>query len=474
MPLLPPHRRHNPRADLTSLRSGGLVHHSAAIHPMKPLPVHKPLNSILIKPAGADCNLDCGYCFYLDRAGTPRPGYQDSHGLHRQQGRRMPEEVQEALIRQMMRSGSQQVSFGWQGGEPTLMGLDFFQRVINLQRQYGSSGQVVGNGLQTNGLLIDEPWCDFLRQTNWLVGLSIDGPAHVHDHYRLARNGKPTYEMVRAAAMLMRARNVEYNALTVVSDYSVQFAKEIYTHHKDLGIRFMQFISCVETDPQDSSRAAPFSVQAQAYGQFLCDLFDCWKADFRNGRPTTSVRFFDSIFHTYVHVPPPECTLLPECGNYVVVEYNGDVFSCDFFVERRWKLGNVLKDSLVEMLNSPRQREFGELKARMPRECTVCSWKDHCQGGCIKDRLRDPADRGSNHFCRSFIRFFEHADSELKRLGEEWLREQRILAERERMMHHLRALHSNSTPIERPAPRPQRNSPCPCGSGKKYKHCCGR
>ena len=441
---------------------------------MKPLVVHKPLNSILIKPTGADCNIDCSYCFYLDRAGTPRPGYQEALGPHRQQGRRMSGEVQEALIRQAMRAGSQQVSFGWQGGEPTLAGLEFFQRIVSLQRQYGSSGQVVGNGLQTNGLLIDEPWCDFLRQTNWLVGLSIDGPQHVHDHYRITRNGKPTYERVRAAALLMRARNVEYNALTVVSDYSVQFAREIYAHHKDLGIRFMQFIPCVERDPENPSRAASFSVSAEDYGRFLCDLFDCWKADFKSGRPTTSVRYFDSIFHTYVNVPPPECTLLPECGNYVVVEYNGDVFSCDFFVEEEWKLGNVLNGSLLEMLNSQRQKEFGLLKARMPEECYPCQWKSHCYGGCTKDRLRDPADQGSNHFCRSFIRFFEHSDKELKRLAEEWKREQRILEEREQIVRHLRTVHSPPIPVNRAAAHPQRNSPCPCGSGKKYKHCCGK
>ncbi len=386
----------------------------------------------------------------------------------------MPQEVQEALIRQAMRAGSQQISFGWQGGEPTLLGLDFFQRTISLQRQYGVSGQVVGNGLQTNGLLINEAWCDFLRQTHWLVGLSIDGPAEVHDHYRRTRNDKPTYEMVRAAAILMRARNVEYNALTVVSNHSVHFAKEIYAHHKELGIRFMQFIPCVERDPRNPGKAASFSVSAEDYGCFLCDLFDYWKADFRGGRPTTSIRFFDSIFHTYVQIPPPECTLLPECGNYMVVEYNGDVFACDFFVEEEWKLGNVLTGSLLEMLNSGRQKEFGQIKAHMPRECAACQWKSHCQGGCIKDRLRDPADMGSNHFCGSFIRFFEHSDKELKQLAREWQREQRILEERERIIHRLRAVHSSPAPEVPTTPGPQRNSPCPCGSGKKYKHCCGK
>lgn len=404
---------------------------------MIPIPVHKPLSSILIKPTGADCNIDCGYCFYLDRAGTLRPGFRPEVGVDRQQGRRMAKAVQETLIRQAMQAGNQQVSFGWQGGEPTLMGLDFFKRTIEFQKKFGSPGQVVGNGLQTNGLLIDEAWCGFLRETNWLVGLSIDGPAHIHDHYRVARNGKPTYERVRAAAELMTQEKVAFNALTVVSDYSVQFAREIYDHHKALGISYMQFIPCVERDPEDPTRAASFSVSAEAFGQFLCDIFDCWKADFKNGSPTTSVRWFDSIFHTYVNAPPPECTLLKECGSYVVVEYNGDVFSCDFFVEPDWKLGNVTTDSLLEMLNSPKQLAFGKMKSDLPPECPTCDYLTHCRGGCTKDRLRDPADNGSNHFCRSYLAFFDHAHAAMQELATDWKRRQRAYAMREETMRRM-------------------------------------
>jgi uncharacterized protein len=440
---------------------------------MIPIPVLKPLSALLIKPTGADCNIDCAYCFYLDRAGIPRPGFDPARGAGRQQGRRMTDEVQDSLIRQAMHGGSREISFGWQGGEPTMMGLEFFERTISLQKQYGSPGQVVGNGLQTNGLLIDEPWCDFLRETNWLVGLSIDGPEPVHDHYRVTRNGKPTYAQVRAAAELMNRKGVQYNALTVVTDHSAPFAREIYDHHKGLGTFHMQFIPCVERDPNDPAKAAPFSVSAGDYGRFLCEIFDCWKSDFAEGRPTTSIRWFDSVFYTYVRLPPPECTLLSECGNYVVVEYNGDVFSCDFFVEEDWRLGNVLTGSLIEMLNSPKQKEFGELKGAMPRECYTCNYEPHCHGGCTKDRLRDPADRGSNHFCKSFIQFFDHAGRELERLAAEWKREQRILAERQAM---LRRIAGTAAPkrVMPSSKMPALNAPCPCGSGKKFKRCCGR
>jgi uncharacterized protein len=448
---------------------------------MKSLPVLKPLSSLLIKPTGADCNIDCTYCFYLDRAGILRPGFQnDGRGFDRLHGRRMSDSVQEEMIKQTMRDGTQQVTFGWQGGEPTMMGLEFFQRAISLQRQYGRPGQVVGNGLQTNGLLIDDAWCDFFRDTHWLVGLSLDGPPHVHDHYRVTRNGKPTYEAVREAAERMTRKKVAFNALSVVNDYSAQYAREIYDHHKELGIEYMQFIPCVETDPLHPEKRADFSVTAEAYGKFLCEIFDCWKRDFQKGRPTISVRYFDSVFHTYVGISPPECTLLEECGSYLVVEHNGDVFSCDFFVEGDWRLGNLMESQLIALLNSTRQQEFGQVKSRMPEECHTCEWLEHCYGGCPKDRIRDPADEGSNHFCGSFIRFFEHADTELKRLAHEWKQEQRRYAEQERLereaverAHRLRA----ASPVASPAQlrgKVSRNDPCPCGSGKKYKKCCGR
>jgi len=444
---------------------------------MKTLPLLKPLSSILVKPTGADCNIDCTYCFYLDRAGIIRPGFQnDGRGFDRLHGRAMSEEVQEEMIRQMMRDGGWQVSFGWQGGEPTLMGLDFFKRSVSLQKQYGRNGQSVGNGLQSNGLSIDDEWCDFLRETHWLVGLSIDGPAHVHDHYRVTRNGKPTYEMVKEAAERMSRKKVEFNALTVVNDYSAQYAKEIYEHHKSLGIEFMQFIPCVETDPFHPGQAADFTVSGEDYGKFLCEIFDLWKADFKHGKPTTSVRYIDSVFHTYVDMQPPECTLLKECGCYVVVEHNGDVFACDFFVESDWKLGNVMESRLIHLLNSERQKEFGLLKADMPEECLTCEWQKHCYGGCTKDRIRDPADEGSNHFCGSYIQFFEHADAELQRLAEDWIKEQTLETERNRAAQRqaLELRRQAELSTHKAKTKVSRNDPCPCGSGKKFKKCCGR
>jgi uncharacterized protein len=214
----------------------------------------------------------------------------------------------------------------------------------------------------------------------------------------------------------------------VVTDYSSRYAEEIYEFNKGLGLTYMQFIPCVEKEPGSSAHTAPFSVSAEQYGEFLVELFDLWLADVHDGVAATSVRHFDSVFHAYVGLTVPDCTLGERCGNYVVVEHNGDVFSCDFFVQPEWKLGNLLQGNLVDMLNSPRQREFGALKAVRPAICAECRWLRFCYGGCTKDRLGDPAEGGSMHFCKSYMMFFGHADRPLKDLALDWLRRQGMAA----------------------------------------------
>lgn len=414
----------------------------------------KKLDSILVKPAGPDCNLFCTYCFYLEKSSL----YPDA------KTHRMSEEVLKEMVKQVMAQEKPQISFGWQGGEPTLMGLSFFEKAVEFEKHYGR-GHSVGNGLQTNGILIDAAWAKFLKEYRFLVGLSLDGPEHVHDHYRFLRNGKGTWSLVVDKAKLLLDSDVEVNALTVLNDYSIQFPEEIYDSHKSLGLNYMQFIPCVETDPKDPTRAASFSVPARKYGEFLCKLFDMWRADFKEGTPTTSVRFFDSVFFSYAGFSPPECTLLGECGVYVVVEHNGDIYSCDFFVEPEWRLGNVMENDLVHMLNSQKQKKFGRMKAELPDECRKCTWLHHCRGGCTKDRIRDSQDQGLSHLCQSYKMFFEHADSRLRRMAEDW--------------KHKQTLESPQQFIEggrnhEAQRKTGRNNPCPCGSGLKYKKCCGK
>jgi len=467
--------------------------------------VKKPLNSVLVKPAGPDCNLGCDYCFYLDKS-----------RLFPDKVHRMSEPVLKALVRQVMRAGSRQVSFGWQGGEPTLMGVDFYRRAVEYQRRFGAAGQIVGNGLQTNGILINAEWAQFLRDAKFLVGLSLDGPQHVHDRYRKYKSGAPSWEKVARARDVLLQAGVAVNALVVVNDHSAQYAREIYEYHKQNGLEYMQFIPCLERDTGNPAGIAPFSVSAEAYGKFLCEVFDLWSADFRSGRPTTFIRWFDSVFYSYVGLPAPECTLLPECGIYTVVEHNGDVYACDFFVEPEWKLGNIMTDSLTELLNSPLQNKFGAQKAVLPPECGECPWLTHCCCGCPRDRQNNPATGGSNHYCAAYKLFFEHADARLRQLEEQWRAQQVLVrptmtrqtdpavapvtgkmpAASSAAAAHSAASKPHTTPDADPSPTPPipaedssrrpsdspapprarlgRNQLCPCGSGKKYKHCCGR
>lgn len=407
------------------------------------------LTSILIKPAGPDCAMACGYCFYSGKSSLyPGPG---SH--------RMSLEVLEEVMRQFLGRHVPGLSIGWQGGEPTLMGLPFFEKAAALEEAYGA-GATISNGLQTNGLLIDRDWSRFLGKYKFLVGLSIDGPEHVHDRYRVMRGGGGTWARVSAAARLLLNDGVPVNALTVVNDYSVRYPDDIYDHHRELGLDYMQFIPCVETDPADPGRAAPFSAAAEAFGPFLCRMFDRWRADFREGAPTTSVRFFESLLFSYAGFAPPDCTLGETCGSYLVVEHNGDVYACDFFVEPAWRLGNVMEGGLAAYLASDRQREFGARKAALPERCAECRWLELCRGGCPKDRIRDLRDGGVSHFCEAYRTFFAHADAELRRLAASW--KKKAVAEEKR-----RARVALTGPVGR-------NDPCPCGSGLKYKKCCGR
>jgi uncharacterized protein len=371
----------------------------------------KQLESILVKPSGPDCNIACSYCFYLKKADL----YPET------QRHRMSDAVLEAMIRQVMRDGPDYVSFGWQGGEPTLMGREFFERVVGFQKQYGRPGQSVANAMQTNGLLLDETWVPLFKEYNFLIGLSLDGPREIHDHYRVTRGERPTWEQVVHTARMLVRNGVMVNALAVVSDRSSREPDAIYDFHKSLGLRHMQFIPCVDTLPDNPTLLAPWSVPTDAWGEFLVSIFDRWRGDFRRGRPTTFVRWFESLIFSYAGLEPPDCTLREECGNYVVVEHNGDVYSCDFYVEPAWKLGNVLHDEMLQMLNSPRQGEFGRRKADLPEVCRKCRWLDYCRGGCPIERADSPS--GLNRYCGSYMRFFEHAnprfsqDRESRRIG---------------------------------------------------------
>lgn len=367
------------------------------------------LHSILVKPAGSFCNIECTYCFYLDKHRL----YDGAASRHR-----MSDTVLEKLIGDMF-DCSDAPTFIWQGGEPTVLGLAFFERVVALQRRHCRRGQTYSNALQTHGLLLTPEWAQFLKREGFLVGLSLDGPEAIHDRYRRDRQGNGTFQKAFDNGRMLLEQGVPVNVLATVTDHSVPQAAAIYRFFTQNGFDFMQFSPAVETDPHDPGKAAPYTVDAEAYGRFLHRLFEAWLADFgwEQLKQKSSIRFFDSLLQLYVGMAPDHCALQTHCNVYLVAEHNGDLFSCDFLVGRDTWVGNLMDTSLRQAFASPAHQAFGARKAAWGEKCRHCRWLRLCYGGCTKDRLRDPADRGHNHFCRSYEYFFEKAHPHLERLA---------------------------------------------------------
>jgi uncharacterized protein len=323
----------------------------------------------------------------------------------------------EKLIQEIF-ANSDTPTFFWQGGEPMVMGLEFYQQVVTLQRRY-AKGKTYFNALQTNGMLLNEAWAEFLRRENFLVGISLDGPAHIHDRYRKDNQGNGTFQQVFDKTQLLLKKRVPFNILATVNDYSVKYPKEIYDFFVKNGFIFMQFGPVVERDPQHPEVVASWSVNAQDYGDFLIQLFNLWMKDFdfKEIKQKTSIRFFDSLIQIYAGRMPDHCAMHKMCNDYLVVEHNGDLFSCDFLVAEDTHLGNLYGMSLQEAFESPAHLAFGKRKAALGQECRQCRWLQLCYGGCIKDRIRDPNDKGHNRFCESYKVFFKHADRQLKQLA---------------------------------------------------------
>ncbi|MGI6375959.1 MAG: anaerobic sulfatase maturase [Anaerolineae bacterium] len=399
--------------------------------------------SLLIKPASGDCNLNCTYCFYHARPDDP----------YRTQARhRMSPEVLDALIRQGMALDRRQATFGWQGGEPTLCGLAFFEQVVALQQRYGVAGQSVSNGLQTNALLLDSDWAPFLRRYNFLLGISLDGPAEYHDHYRQYANGGPTHARVMESIHLLEQQRVEFNILTVVNNITGDHGGEVFDWLVDQGFSFLQFIPCVEVDPA-TGQLTSFSVSPEQFGDFMCTVFDRW---FNGGQPEVSVRDFEALLAVYLGQEATMCCYQDRCGSYVVVEYNGDLYPCDFLVRDDLHLGNLLEAPLDEVFAGQALARFAACKADPRPECQVCRWLPVCQQGCY--RLVGVTGDKRHYLCRAYQRFFAHAHEPLMALAARIARSNGI---------DPRRLQPPVAPIGR-------NDLCPCGSGKKYKHCCGR
>ncbi len=358
------------------------------------------IGSLLIKPASAVCNLDCEYCFYLDRAADPYADLEE---------RVMSDQTLERLVDGFLFYSWPNSAFAFQGGEPTLAGLSFFEKLVRFQQRLGRNGQSVSNSIQTNGTLLDESWCELFRDYSFLVGLSLDGPEEIHDRYRFNKAGHPTASKVIDAARLMQKQKIEFNVLCVVSKANVEKAGEVFRFFRKLGIEYVQYIPLAEFYPDGSPM--PFTISADEYGRFLCETFDLWWPE----RRKMGVRFFENIAEALAGRKPGTCTMHESCDSYAVVEYNGDVYPCDFFVEKSWKLGNVETDTWAEIARRQRRAGFAAKKAVPHAECAVCEYRNLCHGGCPKLRHgQNGRFEDLDWFCGAYKQIFARAVPDLE------------------------------------------------------------
>jgi len=417
----------------------------------------------MTKPRGAICNLDCAYCYYLSK-----------ENLYPGSSFRMSEEVLESYVRQYIASQRvPEVTFAWQGGEPTLMGLEFYRKAVELQQKYRRPGMRIQNSLQTNAVTLDDEWCRFFKAHNFLIGVSLDGPQPLHDAYRVDKGNQPTFERVLKGIRLLDRHGVDYNILTTVHAANVGHPLQVYRFLRDeIGTQFMQFIPIVErqntTGFQEGNTVTERSVDAQAYGAFLMAIFDEWV---RRDVGRVFVQIFDVALNAWSGLRPGLCIFDETCGNALALEHNGDLYSCDHFVEPKYRLGNIQEDMMIELVASPPQRQFGQDKQdTLPDYCRRCEVRFACNGGCPMSRfIKAPAgEPGLNYLCAGYRAFFNHIDEPMKFMATA-LRQRRAPAGVMAYMKQKDAAH-----LEQQFAEAGRNDPCPCGSGRKFKKCHGR
>ena len=384
----------------------------------------KPFH-IMAKPHGAICNLNCTYCYYLEKENLYAKGGREF---------RMSDGVLESYIRQFIQAQpGQQVSFAWQGGEPTLLGIPFFERVVELQKKY-ASGKTVDNAFQTNGTLLDDKWGEFLARNKFLIGLSIDGPEELHDAYRVDKGGQPTHARVLRGLGFLKKHGVEFNTLTVVNRKNSYHPQKVYRFLKEIGSKYLQFIPVVEQqastpDPnglvllkpyaRQETQVSEWSVEPLQFGKFLSVVFDEWV---RQDVGRVFVQAFDVALESWAGLPQSLCVFAPQCGQALVVEHNGDLYSCDHFVYPENKLGNILERTLQGMLHSPQQKNFGNAKElALVSDCRQCDVRFACNGECPKHRFTSTAngEYGLNYLCAGYKHFFRHIDPYMRFMANE-------------------------------------------------------
>jgi uncharacterized protein len=439
--------------------------------PILTVPDAPPGFHLLAKPTGAVCNLDCAYCFFLSKE-MLYPGSRF----------RMADDLLETYVRQLVESHSRvpEVMVAWQGGEPTLMGVDFFRRSVDLVERYLRPGQRAAYTIQTNGTLLDEEWAGFFRENGFLVGISIDGPRELHDAYRVNKGGKGSFDQVMAGLAHLQAAGVEWNALTTIHAANAGHGREVYRFLRDeCGASFVQFIPIIERVAeaaedgsvpwaswrdrplyvQEGDRVTGRSVTAEQYGRFLIDVFEEWV---RRDVGEVYVQMFDVALANWFGEPPGLCIHSETCGLALALEHTGDLYSCDHFVEPRYRLGNIRESHMLELVASQKQRQFGlDKRDTLPRYCRECDVRFACHGGCPKDRFisTPEGEPGLNYLCAGFKAFFHHVDGPMRYMCEQ-----------------LRRGAAPSQIVQLYAAEDAkrgRNTPCTCGSGRKWKHCHG-
>ena len=455
-----------------SLRGGPHAGREQAFGASAPAPVAAPSAfHLLAKPTGAVCNLDCSYCFFLSKE-MLYPGSRF----------RMAEDLLETYLRQLIEAhaSAPEVTIAWQGGEPTLIGLDFFRRSVEIAERYLQPGQHAEHTIQTNGTLVNAEWATFFREHGFLVGVSIDGPRELHDVFRVNKGGRGSFGEVMRGLEHLRDAGVEWNALTTIHAANADNGREVYRFLRDeCGARFMQFVPIIERVaeakeggkvPWTSWRDRPLYVQegehvtgrsvtAEQYGRFLVDVFEEWV---RGDVGEVFVQMFDVTLANWVGEPPSLCVHSETCGLALALEHTGDLYSCDHFVEPRFRLGNIRQTRMLELVASQQQRPFGlDKRDTLPRYCRECDVRFACHGGCPKDRFLSAPDGepGLNYLCAGYKAFFHHVDTAMRFMAEQLRRG---------------GAPSSIVRVSREEDaRRGRNDPCTCGSGRKWKHCHG-
>ena len=417
---------------------------------------------VMTKPRGAICNLDCKYCYFLSK-----------EKLYPNSQFRMSESLLEEYIRQYIEAQQvDEIHFAWQGGEPTLMGVEFFRQAARYQQKRKKRGMTIHNALQTNAVTLDDEWCAFFAESGFLIGVSLDGPQDVHDFYRVDKGGNPTFDKVMRGIRLLQKHNVEFNILTTVHAANEKHGKRVYQFLRDeVKTQFMQFIPIVERDNdsgyQEGDSVTDRSVSAAGYGQFLIEMYEEWV---RHDVGQVFVQIFDVALAAWAGAPPGLCIFDETCGLAMAMEHNGDVYSCDHYVEPAHKLGNIMDIPLAEIAVMDKQHEFGQAKRdTLPQYCLDCEVRFVCHGGCPKNRfIQTPTgEDGLNYLCAGYRAFFNHIGPTMNFMTDE-------LKQRRPPANVMLQMARYDDELKRAFAKAGRNDPCPCGSGIKYKRCHGR